>query len=225
MGRVIRKGAAAKDIFADVRTTLTNAAARGEPYKTPAEQKLGPMLAAVDILEAKYEVAATELGPKLSTVDAADDDADALIGATADNVWNAIGRPAFDPGYELVFPGGISYYTRGPDIEQPERMKLLAELLEAGLITKLESAAAAEYAAPILATADDYQQKLDAVRGPRARVSLLDRVRTALARGAQRELSRLKRIYLANDLSEADIHKVIPDRPRVASPQEPPAAT
>jgi len=65
-------------------------------------------------------------------------------------------------------------------------------------------------------------QVIDAVRGPQARVKLLERVRTALARGAQRELSRLKRIYQANDLSEADIHKVIPDRPRDSVPQEPP---
>jgi len=123
-GEVIRKDAAAKDIFADARTTLTKAVARGEPYKTPAEQKLGPMLAAVDILEAKHEAAVAELGPKVAAVAAADDEADALIGQTADNVWNDIGRPAFDPGYELVFPGGISYYTRGSDVEQPERMRL-----------------------------------------------------------------------------------------------------
>ncbi len=38
---------------------------------------------------------------------------------------------------------------------------------------------------------------------------------TSLARAAQIELNQLKRLYKAEGFNEADIHTVIPDRPKM----------
>jgi hypothetical protein len=43
---------------------------------------------------------------------------------------------------------------------------------------------------------------------------MFDRATTALAQSSQMALSQLKRLYRAEGFSEAEIHTVIPDRPR-----------
>jgi hypothetical protein len=47
-----------------------------------------------------------------------------------------------------------------------------------------------------------------------AKLEMLGRMRDAVARAAQMELSALKRIYKAHGLSEAEIHTVIPAHTR-----------
>ena len=59
------------------------------------------------------------------------------------------------------------------------------------------------------------QQQLDAVRKPRQRLDLAQRMNTAVARSTQVALSRCKKAYKADGQSEAAIHEVIPDRPQV----------
>lgn len=44
-------------------------------------------------------------------------------------------------------------------------------------------------------------------------VSVLSRVRTALGKVVQAELTNLKRAYKIEGFSESEIHAVIPDRP------------
>ena len=55
---------------------------------------------------------------------------------------------------------------------------------------------------------------IEAARRPVARVAQLSRLRTALGRSAYVALSRLKRRWLSDGHSEADVHRLIPDRPR-----------
>lgn len=98
--------------------------------------------------------------------------------------------------------------------EQPERMELLAELLEAKLITKLPAEDAAAYAQEIRAKVTPYRELVDQLRVPKARVKLLERVRLTVIKHGQRELVQLKRLYKVEGFSETEIHKVIPDRPR-----------
>jgi hypothetical protein len=218
-GQIIRRTAAAADIIGDVRTTSTRETARGGKWKDVAESRLQPCLMLYQLVERRLKEATETLEPLEAAIDAIDDRADPFIGKIADDIWNLIGRPAFDAGYSLVYPGGISYYTEGSDDEQPERMSLLAELLEAGIITKLDAEHAKRMAAEIRAVAKEYHAAVEAAAVPRARVKLLERVLTAAARAAHIELAKVKRVYKAEGFSEAEIHSVIPDRPRPSSPK------
>lgn len=124
----------------------------------------------------------------------------------------------------LLFPGGVGYYADGEDDEQPDRMDLLAELLEAGVHPRLDRAVAGERAKAVRGESALLRAAHDASRGPRLRLRLLDRVRTALGRSAQMELAHTKRRFRAEGYSEAEIHDVIPDRPRpTAAPVAPPS--
>ena len=216
MGEVIRRTASPVDIIADVRATLTNAAAKGGVWKTLADERLSPLMAVVTDVDARYAKAESDLTPLQAAVDAKDVDADRMLGRVSDEIWNEVGRPASDPALSILFPGGIAYYADGDVEGQPDRMDLLAELLEASLHPRLPPAQAKAHAKEVRAAAKTLRAAVDLAQPARARVELLDRVRRALATGAQVELSSLKRLYKVERFSEADIHAVIPDRPMTA---------
>jgi hypothetical protein len=163
------------------------------------------------------------LHPLVAALDAEDESADRLLGKVSDDVWNAVCRPANDPALNILFPGGIAYYADGSNEEQPERMELLAELLEAGIHPKLDPQLANQSAKKVREAAKSYRAKVEAVRAPRTRVALLQRVETALGRTAQVAFANLKRAWLATGITEVEIHKVIPDRGRSGGKSEPEA--
>jgi hypothetical protein len=225
MGEVIRKDAAADDIAADGITTLTGAVAKGGAWKQLAEERLGPAISLFNKVVADLNQAETALGPLKAAVNAYDNEADDFLGAKADEMWNLIGRPAFDASYSLAWPGGASTYADGPDDEQPERMDLLAEILEANLHPKIDAAWSSALAAEVRSRAAKYRSLLDAARPMHTKVGLLRKMKGVVARSVQMELSRLKRRYLAEGFREPEIHQVIPDRSRskAAKPAEAPA--
>ncbi|HEX2573654.1 MAG TPA: hypothetical protein VH877_29155 [Polyangia bacterium] len=211
MGDVIRRTAAAEDIFADVRSTHANALAKGGLWHSIAEARLGPVVKLIDRVEERYQAALKALAPLTAALDDMDDRADELLSRISDDIWNDVGRPAHDPALALLFPGGIGYYTEGPDDEQPDRMELLAELLEANLHPKLELARVRRYAAEIRDAAQEYAGLVELHGTARRRVELLGRIRVAVARSAHVELAGVKRCYKAEGFGEAEIHTVIPD--------------
>lgn len=221
MGEVIRKSAAVEDILTDAKQSSLNAQAKGGVFKTAADQALKPALSLFESVDTKWQALEQSLAPLLAAHEHRDDRADALIGRIADSVWNDVGRPApgSDPLFDMMFPAGITFYTDGPDDEQPERMSLLADLLESGLHPRLDPTAAKDYAKKLRDEAAELEKGLDALRKPRIRLAMYSRMRTAAAKNAQAALARFKRILRANDLSEADIHTVIPDRP--STPKKP----
>ncbi len=230
MGEVIHKKAARERIIEDTRTTLTSAAARAAVTNGgswgAAAPRIGPMVALWDTTTVKRDAARAELAPLAATASATNDAVDDRIKALADEIWNELGRPQNDPYFDMLFPGGTGFYVDGNPNEQPAQMELLAELLDANLHPRLANAPA--LAASVRAEAAKLEAATEAARKPAARVELYDRMLTAIARSAQVELSKLKRFWKAEGLSESDIHSVIPDRPRnygVGTPATPATPT
>ncbi len=221
MAEVIRKGAAAADVLADVDTTLRNARARGGIWKSLAEEKLGSVEKLGALITGRLGAAQAVLAPLKAALDAEDDAADHLLGGVSDDIWNKVGRPASDPVLSIMFPGGIAYYTDGSDEEQPDRMELLAEFLSLGLHPKLDDKVGQAHAKTVRDAAAGYRKKVDAVRKPAAQVRLLGAMKTAIGRYAQTELANLKRRYKSENLSESDIHVVIPAHTRSVAKADP----
>lgn len=213
MGEVIRKDAAAADILADANTTLTRAVARGGTWQSAAEARLGPVVTLAASVDGRRKAAVEEFGPVSARLDAADDVADKLLGRISDDIWNLLGRPGNDPALDILFPGGVSYYTDGDVTEQPGRMLLLAELLESGIHPRLEAARAHAFAAELRSSAAELQTHVSASLPIRLRVQLTEKMHFATARAAHAALVNLKRSWKADGQSEAEIHTVIPDRP------------
>jgi len=221
MGQVINSSAAAEDIIADVQTTYARAKARGGLWQTQAEQRLTDILAVIASLESRLDATEAQLVPLTAAVVAQDVHADRLIGQVSDTIWNAIGRPAFDPSYDVVFPGGIACYTDGTNESQPDRMDLLAELLDLKIIAKLDPALRASVAQQVRDESAAYRKLIESYAPASLRLRQLQRAKTAIAQSARMQLAQLKRIYKAEGFSEADIHSVIPDRPRSSKKVEP----
>lgn len=238
MGEVISRKASRDRIIDDITTTRTRAATRAAGSTADAsvwavaESRLGPMLTLWSNTLAKAEAAKAAVAPVLAAVEVANDSADDVIKAQADAVWNELGRPANDPVFELLFPGGTGSYADVEVEDQPSMMSLLAELLEANLHPKLAPTVGPKVAA-LREAAQKLEATVDAARQPRAKARLYDRMLTAVARSAHLELAKLKRYWKSEGLSEADIHSVIPDRPRSygvgpnpgPSPADPPDPT
>ncbi|HSN98822.1 MAG TPA: hypothetical protein VLS89_11075 [Candidatus Nanopelagicales bacterium] len=214
MGNAISPRAAASDILADVRTTHTRATARGGKWQEHADTRLASALALGAGIETQLATARDVAAPLIAAVKVENERADDLLGRISDEIWNAIGRPGNDPAFSIIFPGGFAYYADGNTEQQPTRMEILAQLLEANLHPKLTPQQTQAYAADVRQSALQLQQTIDAARTPAARVEVLERVYTAVARSAAIELGHLKRLYKAEGFSETEIHTVIPDRPR-----------
>lgn len=213
MGEVIRRGAAAEDVFADVRTTLTRASAKGGDWKTTAEARLNPILTLAAAVKTRRDTAAAAATVAQAALDTQDDAADALLGRVSDDVWNLVGRPAQDPFLDLLFPGGIAYYADGAISDQPEKMDLLAELLESNIHPRIEAPRAAALATEVRQASAALREKVEAARPLVARVALADKMNVAIARAGQIALAGLKRVWKAEGKTEVQIHEVIPDRP------------
>lgn len=223
MGETIRKGAAADDIIADGKTTLTKAQARGGAVQSTAEARLREPIALTDTVGARIVAARATAEPARAALESGNEVADDLLGRVADDVWNAIGRPANDVIYEILYPEGVATYAEGDVNQQPDRMDLLAELLVANLHPKLPADRAAAFAAEITASSTALRALVDAARPLVTRVELAVKMRSAVARSIAVSLAALKRQWKADGISEADIHAIIPDRPRPK--KAPPVAT
>lgn len=221
MGRIIRKHASAIDVMVDAQDTHNNALARGGVWQELAEQRLGPVLAVYSAVNADHTAASQLAGQRVATRNARNKEADGLLGRISDELWNAVGRPANDPAFALLFPGGYGYYAGGELETQPHRMELLAKLLTANLHPKLDAARAQAAALEIRAAATALRDAIEAAREVVIEAELLDRVRVAVARTAATELANLKRLYKSAGFSEAEIHQVIPHRPRKSPSAKP----
>lgn len=213
MGQTIRRDAAAESILADAKTALTNAQAKGGAWATHATEKLGPTVALAATISTRLGAARDVLAPLEAALATQDELADHFLGRISDQIWNEVGRPGNDPALSIIFPGGIAYYAEGDESTQPERMTLLAELLESDLHPRLPAAAARAYATEVRGQAAGLQEKVDAAAGPARQVALLEKILIALGRVAHSNLAALKRAYKAEGFSEPEIHSVIPDRP------------
>ena len=216
MGEIIRREAAALDILDDAQTALTNAMERGGAWESDVEARLAPLLVLALGVQTQREVARTGLLPALAALRVGTDASDRLIARISDETWNLVGRPVHDEAFELLFPGGISYYTEGDPSEQPDRMTLLAELLESGIHPRLPTARAHAFGAELRASGALLRAKDDAARPFRTRVALADKMECAIARAAHAALVSLKRVWKTEGKTEAEVHEVIPDRPRSA---------
>jgi hypothetical protein len=216
MGEVIRKSAAVDDIFNDVRATLVSARAKGGAWAALAEEQLGTAAALIESVTVRHQEASLPLPTLTATIEAKDEEADRLLGRISDEIWNEVGRPASDAALSTLFPGGIAYYADGKQEEQPDRMELLAELLEAGIHPRLPPDKAKAHASAILDAAAALRSAYESARLPLIKLKQLDQVRRALATTAQVQLAGLKRLYKVERFSEAEIHSVIPDRPPAA---------
>jgi hypothetical protein len=220
MGEVIRKSAPAADIIADVATARRNAASRGGRVAELAEARLAEALGSYETVAARRAALTDEAERLAADARVRDQQADGVVGRVADEIWNALGRPAADTGFALLFPGGIEAYVSAPGDEEPYMLELLAELLDHPVSPKLTAEQRTGWKQQLLDVAAVLRPSVEAANRAARRLRLLDRVGASLARIAQMRLVSYKRDLKGEGLTEVEIHQIIPDaaRPHRADP-------
>lgn len=223
MGEMIRKNDAAKDILEVVDDTLGAATTRKGIWQKMAEEHLGPVKMLLDDVQDQVETAEKAATNAVLAYELEQEKACRLVGKVHDELWNALDRPAYDPHFDLLFPGGCGYYNRGDAEGQPRRMRHLVALLRRAVHPRIEAEMANAAADTVASAADALEAAFKLARARRGDLAHLTHLRTTLARSAQMALANLKRAYKSKGLRETQIHEVIPARARKDRKKKAPA--
>jgi hypothetical protein len=214
MGEVIGAHADAHHIIGDIKKANQLALARGGDVAAAAVTRLGPTMTAIDQSETLLASSSDAELTAWASVDAAHAAANAAVGAVRDEMWNAIGRAVNSPLMAQIFPGGVATYMPHDPGAQPTLLKILiariqttaapqwSDPLKQGWIAKIEAASAA------LAAANAAHEPFAAAE------TVAQASYRATARAGQTKLAAFKRDLKNLQMSEEQIHEIIPDTPR-----------
>lgn len=206
--------------MADVRTALGRGRARGGAVEAIVDRRLGSIETVVTGIEEERRALDLELTTKRAARDAANERARATVNACHDTLWNDVGRPGNDPLLGIVFPGGASYYVEGAMEDRADRLGILIDLLERRIHPRIAEESVATWVARLTADRDACRAASDDLRGPAARAEQAERAYFALVRSAHAGLVNAKRDLKSEGITEAEIHEVIPSRPRIREEED-----
>lgn len=212
MGNIIRRTASADDIIADARKTMENAKIKGGKIFEIADNRLSTVLLQINTIDPQIKQLANEESTLSLAVISADNEADNLVGKIRDELFNLLGRPSSNPVMDTIFPGGIKTYTKVPVAEQPLHLEILKERIRAATHNLLTEEIKTKWIGDIDTAGRKLKTALDAYLPKEAMLNILEQSYRTLARTAQMALSRIKRDLLNEDMNEAQIFEIIPDR-------------
>lgn len=211
MGNVIAKTASVERIVSDFHTTLKNARSRGGDIRSLAETRLAPLEAAIEAASGQVVLATGQADKVWAQLIAADADSDSTIASVLDEIWNAMGPPSQSPDYTLIAGEGKSQWTDGDPVRQHYGMRVLAKAIRMSTHTSVQRQKL-EWAERIEAKASVQEKLARPADEAMAQYEVANGSLRALANSAQLALTRLKRDYKNLDMSESQIHEIIPDQ-------------
>lgn len=212
MGVVITKNAAIADILADLRTAVDKAASRGGVWSEEAQKVLAnPAVRAFGADEA-LEQADEALRLERIALELAVRAADLGVANAHDALWNRLDRPKDHPELEVIIPSPLREFTSQPPGDKPQWLDAMAQMLEEGLLSEVPLQDCVDVATELRARSAALVTVLERWEKARKQRTLKNALRKGYVRAARIQLVHLKRIYKARGKSEADIHRVIPDR-------------
>jgi len=199
-------------ITATIFLSLTNARARGEPWKALAEEFLGPTAwilrrinKARDLLVQQHKAPALRLQRMNGQVIV-------LLESFADALWKERGQDQRDPLLAMLAPGTPSFFFEWEVGLPPDRLDVLLDLL-------MEDAAvssSAQLAQEIRALLPEYRALCEEVRALSAKIELLEKAGETIARAGHVQHSRLRRRMRSEGFDPTEVRRVFPDVPGVS---------
>ncbi|MBI2570454.1 MAG: hypothetical protein HYV63_25925 [Candidatus Schekmanbacteria bacterium] len=213
MGEVIRATADPEEIVKDARHALRKATDRGGEVAAAAKLRLEGPLTGVAAAETEKNRAHEVVEAAISAALAIDTQEDVMLGTTRDEMHNTLGRPASSPALTAIFGGGLRTFTEAPLLDQHIFMSVLATRIDAADAAPLQ-ARKVEWAQRVRDGADRHHRATEPVREAEALETVALAGHRAVARSCHVGLTRLKRDLKSLEMTEAQIHEIIPDRPR-----------
>jgi hypothetical protein len=207
---MITRNAGKKRIREVAGRAVATAKARGGEVQTVVEARLSGLLDTFDTIGQQLAEACATDDRLHTTLMARDGESDLEIHAVCNEIWNALGRPAQSPDYDLIVGPGTKAWTEGDPTKQPYLMAVLAANIRATKHPKLAERKEA-WAKRIDVCAAAQAETARPTDAAHAQVTVLGMQQRALADSIQIALTRLKRDLKNNGMTEAQIHEVIPD--------------
>lgn len=210
MGGVISRNAGKKRIGEVAAKTLAAARARGGEVEALAEARLVSLLETFDGLAQQLQQARATDDSLHAALMARDSESDLEIRAVCSEIWNAMGRPAQSPDYDLIVGSGTKAWTDGDPAKQPHLMAVLAANIRSSRHAKLVDRKEG-WAKRIDACAAAQAEAAKPTDAARAQIIVLGMQTRAAADSLQIALTRLKRDMKNSGMTEVQIHEIIPD--------------
>lgn len=225
MANLIARNASKKRIRDVAGKTLVAAKARGGDVQRLAETRVGALIETYDSLAQQSAQACRADDTTHATLMARDSESDLEIQAVCSEIWNALGRPAQSPDYDLIVGGSARAWTQGDPAKQPQLMTVLAANIRATQHPKLVERKEG-WAKRIESCATAQAEAAKPTEAVHAQVVALGMQLRAVADSLQIALTRFKRDLKNEGMTEAQIHEIIPDasgagEPAVAPPPVP----
>lgn len=217
MGGVISRNAGKKRIGEVAAKTLAAARARGGEVEALAEARLVSLLETFDGLAQQLQQARATDDSLHAALMARDSESDLEIRAVCSEIWNAMGRPAQSPDYDLIVGSGTKAWTDGDPAKQPHLMAVLAANIRSSRHAKLVDRKEG-WAKRIDACAAAQAEAAKPTDAARAQIIVLGMQTRAAADSLQIALTRLKRDMKNSGMTEVQIHEIIPDVSATAAP-------
>lgn len=211
MATIAQSKTSSTKLFGILRTTLTRARTVSDRRKADAEEWIGQLVATGMTLEANIATANQSVVETTARYATSVRRAFVEVGSWLDRAFTQSGRVRRRAGYKLSIGGGLVYLRNGPATQLPLRLRAMADSFAQTPPTGTSAAEGLEVATGLRAHADVIAAQIADVETAKQRLALLKKAYRTQASLGQRALAGLKKLWLAFDFTEAQVHELIPD--------------
>lgn len=204
----------ANTLVMEIQSALSACRLKGGAFQRIAEERLVALLSLLSVTAGELKKARDAAAPLALNLNERHRRTAEGMSELYQMIRKAMGNPAVDVASALLFPGGTGFYTECAPNEQSDRIELLAQLLEAGMLARLPSEKAPHFAKQAREMAQSAREAADALRIPKARVSLLERSLALVNRGAKLELGNMQKRMLAEGISGEEVSALFSQKPK-----------
>jgi hypothetical protein len=210
MAKMIGVTAEVGRIEEHVRASYRAALARGEGIGEAGKARLQEAVADIDAAAAGEKRAEAVRADAWQVVLAEEAKCDSAIGAVADEVWNALGRPRLSRYFDQVFPGGLTTYTRGEPKVKATLLQVLIDRVVKATAPALTKDKKDGWVARLEERRKPFQEAVEAYRPAEAAAMVAHFSYRSAVRAGWGRLRELKRDLQNLGLKEAAIAEIIP---------------
>jgi hypothetical protein len=200
-------------ITATIFLSLIRARARGEPWKTLAEEFLGPTALILKKISKTRAALLRQQEQPAQRVQAMNQKVLLVLERFADAIWKERGEDQRDPILAVIAPGTPSFFFEWEVGEPPDRIDVLLDVLMGDAPLPTATSAAAE----LRALLPEYRALCEELRALSVRRDLLNKAAEAVARAGHVQHSRLRRHMRAEGFEAEEVRNVLPDIPNVST--------
>jgi hypothetical protein len=188
--------------------TLANARLEGDPYKELAEKHLGHFETILGRIALQRRETQSAISVAQSELEVLENKTEGLLLKSADEIWEQLGQPDYDPIYNILFP------ATAPNTRELRviagRLLLMAQLLKNDIHPRIDAVQARRIAAEFDELAQQLHDKLDGLSKHLTAQNVLNELEAAVACGGLLELGALRRALRNLGLDDSRIKSVVP---------------